>query len=131
LDGLDAFFAGGESRAQAGYALAHRAVAEIAALDPERGLTLLFRYWRASGSFEQALRQAYGITGEVFEQRWKSSTRRRYGGLALIADVSLGALVLLVILGPLWVIRRQRDRRRLAAMLAADEAQERRERESA
>jgi hypothetical protein len=131
LDELDALFAGGESRAQEGYALSQRAVAELAALDPQRGLTLMFGYWRDTRSFDQALRRAYGVTESAFEARWKSATRRRYGALALVADVTLAALLVLVVIGPLWVIRRQRDARRLAALRAADEAQERRERESA
>jgi hypothetical protein len=131
LDELDALFAGGESRAQEGYALSQRAVAELAALDPQRGLALMFGYWRDTGSFDQALRRAYGVTESAFEARWKSATRRRYGALALVADVTLAALLVLLVIGPLWVIRRQRDARRLAALRAADEEQERRDRESA
>jgi hypothetical protein len=131
LESLDALFTGGASRAQQGYALAHRAVAEMAGLDRERGLTLFFRYWRDTRSMDVALRRAYGLTEDEFEKRWRSATRRRYGALALFADVTLGALFLLLLIGPLWVMRRRRDRQRLALLRAADEAQERRERESA
>ncbi len=134
LDGLDGYFAGGKTRAEQGYALAQRAVADLAALDPQRGLTLMFQYWRSTGAFDPAIRKAYGITAETFESRWRSNTRRRFGGIALFADVTIGALVLLVFMGPLWVIRRQRDKRRLEAMRAADAVQderEARERESA
>jgi len=131
LDSLDAYFTGGETRAQTGYALARRAVADIAALDRARGLRLFFQYWRETQSLDQALRRAYGVTEAGFETRWKSETRRRYGGLALVADVTFGALLFLAILGPFWVMRRQRDRRRMALLRAADEAQERREREDA
>lgn len=128
---LDEGFAHGESRAQQAYALSHRAVAEIAALDPARGLSLFLAYWKESASFDIALRRAYGVTETTFEDRWRASTRRRFGALALVTDVSLGAVVLLLMLGPLWTLRVQRDRQRLAAMRAADEIQERRERESA
>ncbi len=131
LDSLDLFFGGGESRAQTGYALARRAVADMAALDRERGLTLFFQYWRENRSLDQALRRAYGVTEAGFEARWKSGTRRRYGALAIFADVTFAALLFLAIIGPLWLIRRQRDARRLATMRAAEEAQERREREDA
>ena len=131
LEALDAYFAGGSSRAQQGYALAHGAVAELAALDRARGLTLFLEYWKASGSFDQAVRQAYGMTGSAFEARWRATMRRRYGALALFADVTGAALVFLVMIGPLWVLRRRRDRARLAALLVAEEAQERREQESA
>ena len=84
LDSLDAFFAGGESRAQTGYALARGAVAEIAALDPARGLSLFFPNWRESGSLDQALRRSFGVTEAGFEARWRASTRRRYGALAAV-----------------------------------------------
>jgi hypothetical protein len=131
LGELDEGFAHGASRAQQAYALAYRAVAEIAALDPARGLTLFLAYWKESASFDIALRRAYGLTETTFEDRWRASTRRRFGALALVTDVSLGAVVLLLVLGPLWAIRVQRDRLRMAAMRAADEAQERRERQSA
>ncbi len=129
LDSLDALFQGGEARAQTGYALARTAVAAIAALDRERGLALFFRYWRETGSMDQAMRRAYGVTEASFETQWKARTRRRYGALALFADVSFAALLFLAVVGPLWLMRRQRDRRRLATMRAADEVQERRERE--
>ena len=131
LAALDALFLGGESRAQQGYALAERAVAEMAALDRERGLALFLVYWRESSSLDLALRRAYGVTEEEFEARWKSATRRRYGGLALLADVSLAVLFLLLLVGPLWIGRRRRDRRRLTALRAADEQQDARDGASA
>jgi hypothetical protein len=115
-------------RAEASYALAYRAVAELAELDPARGLTLFFDYWLETGSLEKAIRQAYGITGDAFEQRWASRTRRRYGGLALVTDMSLAAFVLLLLVGPLYVMRRRRDKRRMAALVRADVELERRER---
>jgi len=131
LDSLDAFFRGGESRAQTGYALARTAVAAIAALDRERGLSLFFEYWRRTGSMDQALRRAYGVTEAGFEAQWRASTRRRYGALALFADVTFAALLFLAVVGPLWIARRRRDRTRLDVMRAVDELQERREREDA
>ncbi len=131
LDDLDSLFTGGESRAQQGYALAERAVAELEALDPQRGLTLFFEQWRATGSMDQAIRHAYGLTQDGFEKRWKSNTRNRFGGLALFANVTVGALALLVLIGPFWMLRRQRDQRRLAAMRASDALFDRLDEESA
>jgi hypothetical protein len=130
LAALDSGFAAGARRADASYALSYRAVAELASIDPDRGLTLLFRYWREERSLDRALRRAYGLTVGSFEKRWLSRTRRRYGGLALFADVTIGGIVLLLIVTPLYVIRRRRDRERLARMREADAAQERRERDS-
>ena len=131
LDSLDSGFAGGAARADAAYALAYRAVAELAALDPERGLTLFFQYWKESGSMERAIRAAYGLTQTGFEQRWAQRTRRRFGGLAFLANVTLGLGLTLVLVLPLYLVRRRRDRRRMAALRAADEAAERANRESA
>ncbi len=129
LDSLDALFEGGESRAQTGYALSRSAVAAIAALDRARGLSLFLSYWRETGSMDQALRRAYGVTEAGFEAGWKSGARRRYGALALFADVSFAAALCLAVIWPLWLMRRQRDRHRMALMRAADERDERRERE--
>lgn len=131
LDSLDAGFEGGSLRAEGTYALAYRAVAELAAGDPERGLTLFFRYWKESGRFDVAVRSAYGVTQEQFEQTWRLRTRRRYGGLALAADLSIAAAITLFIVMPFYVIRRRRDRLRMAALVRADEEAERREAASA
>lgn len=128
---LDSGFYSGSLRADAAYALAHRAVAELADLDPRGGLTLLLRYWKQEGNFDRALRRAYGLTQEQFETRFRDRTRRRYGGLALVTDVTIVAVVLLFFVGPFYVVRRRRDKARLRAMLAADAEAERRERDSA
>ncbi|HEY3285866.1 MAG TPA: hypothetical protein VGJ96_01960 [Gemmatimonadaceae bacterium] len=131
LPALDSSFYGGATAAQAAYAFSYRAVAELAALDRTRGLTLFFEYWRRDRSLEMAMRQAFGLTVGGFEDYWQKATRRRYGGLALVTDVSLGAVLVVLMVGPLWLIRRRRDRRRLDAMRIADAAQAERERASA
>jgi hypothetical protein len=130
LAGLDSGFYRGASTASASYALAYRAVAELAALDPERGLSLFFGYWRETRSLEQAVRLAYGITLPAYEQRWQSRTRRRYGALAVATDVTVASAIFLALLLPLWIMRRRRDRRRFARLVAADLEAERRARES-
>jgi len=131
LAGLDSSFQYGATTAQAAYAFSYRAVAEMASLDRARGLTLLFEYWARERSLERAVRQAYGLTLGGFEAHWQKATRRRYGGLALVTDVSLGAVLVVLMIGPLWLVRRQRDRKRLEAMRVADAAQAERERASA
>jgi hypothetical protein len=131
LEAVDSGFTGGSLSAEASYALAYRAVAELAELDPGRGLALFFRYWRESGSMDVAVRRAYQITLPAFEARWQQRTRRRYGVLAVFADLTIASLVLLVPLVPLYVARRRRDKRRMAALVAADQEAERRAMESA
>lgn len=130
LDQLDESFTRGSIAAQSAYALSYRAVSELASLDPERGLSLLFEYWPRSPSLDAAVRQAFGITLVGFEREFQARTRRRYGALALFADLSLLLLVLAVLLLPFVVLRRVRDRRRLRALIAADAAAERAEQAS-
>ncbi len=131
LDSLDRWFVGGSSQAGSAYALAYRAVSDLAALDSERGLTLFFQYWEQTGSLDRAVRQAYGITLSGFEEQWRRRTMRRYGALALFADLTLALGMMTLFILPLFIARRRRDRRRLAALIAADDAAERAARESA
>jgi hypothetical protein len=131
FDELDEQFWGGATSAQSAYALALRAVADMAALDPRRGLREVLAQWKATGSLDRALREADGITLDGFEAQWRSRTRRRYGALALAGDLTVAGLVFLVLLLPLWLARRRRDRARMAALVAADVDAEQREREAA
>ena len=124
LDELEESFGGGASSAQSAYALAYRAVAELAQLDQQRGLTLFLQYWKQTGSLERAMRSAYGITVADFERRWRQRTRRQYGALALVSNVTMAGMLLLFVLAPLYVARRRRDRQRLERMKAADAATE-------
>lgn len=127
LDELEDSFGGGPSQAQAAYAMSYRAVAELARLDPANGLALFLGYWRSTSSLERAMRQAFGMTVVDFERRWRQRTRTQYGALALLSNLTMGALMLLFIVAPLYVIRRRRDRRRLETMRETEAAAERAE----
>lgn len=131
FDELDSEFYQGSTTAQNAYALAYRAVADMAQLDPARGLSALFVAWRREGDLNRAVRATYGITLSGFEHRWQSETRRRYGALALVSDISVAGLILVLVILPLYAARVQRDRRRLAEMAAADEVAERAARSAA
>jgi hypothetical protein len=130
LEQLEDGFSGGPSAAQSAYALSYRAVTELASLDPDRGLSLFFQYWAKAPSMDAAVRQAFGITLVGFEHEFQQRTRRRYGALALFADLSLVFLIMTTLILPFFVARRVRDRRKLRALLAADAAAEQAERES-
>jgi hypothetical protein len=131
LAALDSAFYGGAARASGAYALAHRAVVELAALDRERGLTLFFRYWRDSRDFDIAVRRAFTLTQAQFEERWRRLTRRRYGALAIFADFTIASVILLFLLVPLYVSRRKRNKERLAVMSAVEAETEAKERADA
>jgi hypothetical protein len=130
LDQLEASFEEGPTAAQSAYALSYRAVMELASLDPERGLTLMFQYWEQGRNLDEAVRRAFGITLSGFEKEFQRRTRHRYGALALFADLTLVFFVTGVFMLPFILARRSRDRRRLRALLAADAAAERAEQEA-
>jgi hypothetical protein len=129
LDSLEYGFLRGSREAEQSYALAFRAVSDLASLDDTRGLALFFHYWKETGRFDTAVRAAYGITGDAFEKLWQSRTQRRYGALAFFANLSLATGAFMIFFLPLWVARRRRDRRRLDALRAADAAAEKEEQE--
>jgi len=131
FDELDAEFGAGATTAQNAYALAYRAVVELAALDTVHGLTRFFENWHEQQSMDRAIRATYGLTLAGFEKQWQQHTRRRYGVLALISEFTVGGVFLAVVMIPLYFARRQRDRRRMAALVAADEAADRAARASA
>ena len=120
LDELENLFAGGSTAAQSAYALAHRAVAELASIDQGHGLALFLEHWRTTRSFERALRSAFGLTSAGFEKRWRDRTRSQYGMLALVSNVAIAGLLVMFVLAPLYVIRRRRDRERLRRMKEAE-----------
>ena len=123
-DALEEGFAGGAARAEWSYAVAYRVVSELAQLDTLNRLDNFFRDWKLSGSFEAGLRSAFGITGVQFDRHWQQRTRQRYGALAVVANLSLVGGAFALLLGPLFWMRRRRDRRRLEAMRLADARQE-------
>jgi hypothetical protein len=131
LEALERGYVRGGVEASWSYAMAHRVVSELDALGGDAGLGNFFVYWKQSGSFERAVRTAYGMTGEAFEKHWRAQTRTRYGALAFVTNVSAAVGLFSLVLVPLFMIRRRRDRRKLEAMRAADALQEAAARESA
>ena len=78
-----------------------------------------------------AMRKAYGLTQSTFESDWRARTMRRYGTLAVIANLSvIGALFAFLLVPLLWT-RRRRDRKRMSVLRVAEAESERRARASA
>ena len=102
--------------ARAGYALALRAVTDLANLDRERGLAPLLSAWKERQSFDLAIRRAYALTSEQFERRWQQQARWQFAFLSLAADSAIVVAACLLLLGPLYRRRRREQRERLAAM---------------
>lgn len=131
LDQLERGFVGGGMEASWSYAMAHRVVSELETLGGPAGLTNLLTYWKDTGSLEKGIRSAYGMTGEGFEKHWRAQTRSRYGALAFVTNISLVVGMFSLVMVPLFIQRRRRDRAKLEAMRAVDAQQEAAARESA
>jgi hypothetical protein len=112
------------TESRAGYALALRAVHDLAALDPEQGLTPLLHAWKERGTFDLALRRSAALTAEQFETQWQQRTRWQFAFLALVTDSALFALVGASVLLPLYWRRRREYAKRMTALRVRDAADE-------
>ena len=121
---------GGSLRAQSAYALATARWPSSRRSTPSAGLTLFFRYWKETGRFETRRAQrvrhhARPVRGDLARANAAAIRRARPGRRPL----HCGGVTLFIVM-PFYVIRRRRDRLRMAALVRADEEAERRERES-
>jgi len=80
---------------------------------------------------DAAMRGAYAITYDGFEKRWQARTRRRFGALALAADLAIVGIGVIALLIPLQQARRRRVKQRLELMREAEAVAERAQRERA
>ena len=115
LTGLDGALRGSASTADAAYALAVSAVAELARRNPTGTLTPLLRRLESGEDFDAAVLATTGLAVGRFEQEWQRTIRRRYTlGNWLIAG---GGWLIVALLVAVQVRRRRRlDRVRRAAL---------------
>ena len=115
LRSLDGALRGSASTADAAYALAVSAVAELARRNPTGTLNPLMSRLEAGTDFDAAVRATTGLTIDRFEEEWQRATRRRYSvGTWLIAGG--GWLILALVVLGLRRLRRRADRVRRAAL---------------
>jgi hypothetical protein len=115
LGSLDGALRGSASTADAAYALAVSAVAELARRNPSGTLQPLMSRLEAGTDFEAAVRATTGLSLGRFEEQWQQATRRRYSvGTWLLAGG--GWLVLALLIVGLRRVRRRADRVRRAAL---------------
>jgi hypothetical protein len=115
LSSLDASLRGSASSADAAYALAVSAVAELARRNPSGSLAPLLQRLAAGEDFGASVQATTGLTLSRFEEEWGRSVRKRYSlATWLVAGGGWGIVAVLV-----WALirmRRQRDRARRAAL---------------
>jgi hypothetical protein len=115
LDTLDGELRGSASSADAAYALAASAVAELARRHPSGSLAPLLQRLGAGQSFDAGVLATTGLTPGRFDQEWRRTLRQRYTlGVWLIAGGGW-AVVAILVLG-LRYYRRRADRARRAAL---------------
>lgn len=116
LDSLILGWPAGAVDARVAYLLSASAVKWLHDRGGDRVLGLFLERWADSGRMEEALRSTYGLTLGQFERYWIRSVRRRYGWLLFFAQASVAWALLTLLVLVLFVVRRRRDRRRLARL---------------
>jgi hypothetical protein len=116
LDSLILDWPAHSADARVAYLLSASAVSWLHERGGERALRLFLERWKETGSIEDALRANYGLTLGQLERYWSQSVRRRYGWLLFFAQTSVAWALLTMLALALFVIRRRRDRRKLARL---------------
>jgi hypothetical protein len=120
LDSLTLAWPRGAERARLAYLLSATAVQHLAERTGPRGFETLIRAWREEGSLDGAIRTAYGMTSGEFEEEWKGMVRRRYGWPLLLSQAGVFWLAVAIFLVGITLLRRRRDRAKLAEMRAEE-----------
>lgn len=118
LDSLELGWPAGATDARVAYLLSATAVQYLWSLGNEETFTRFLDSWHAQQSIEPALRGVYRLSSPQLERLWKRDVRRRYGWLVFVTHGTVITLLLTAIATGLFVIRRRRDRRKLAALRA-------------
>ncbi|HEU0013695.1 MAG TPA: hypothetical protein VFQ45_08420 [Longimicrobium sp.] len=116
LDSLELGWPRMEGRARLAYLLSATAVDHLRRRSGEEGFALLLRNWRVEGSLDRAVRVTFGITPGQLEQEWKRDVKRRYGWLAVGANLGLLWFLVALLTLALWFPKRRRNRARVEAM---------------
>ncbi len=120
LDSLELHWPSGSARAQLAYLLSATVVEYLVSESGTYGLERLFQRWRATGSFENALGATYGADIDQLESAWRAHVKHRYGWTIVFTQSLLFGLFSGAIVLVLYLLRRRSDRRKMAALRAAD-----------
>lgn len=116
LDSLELSWPSMATDARVAYLLAASVVQYLVHQSGERGLTILLERWHTSHNFEAALASTYGLSIDQLEAHWRKDVKHRYGWLAVITQTGAAATIIAVGVIGLYVIRRRRDRKKLARL---------------
>jgi len=120
LDSLELGWPSASTNAELAYLLSATTVQYLWDESGERGLELLIARWRTEGTFDRALQKTYGIDIGKFESEWHKYVKRRFGWVFVLTQSAVFFGIIGILVGVLFSARIRRDRRRLAALRAAD-----------
>ena len=106
--------------ARLAYLLSASALAYLIDRSGVRGLRIFLERWRERRDFEGAFRSTYGLTLGQFEEDWREHVKRAYGWTVVLGHSAFFWFVAGLMLVVLFLIRRRRDRARLARLRAAE-----------
>lgn len=115
LRALDGALRGSDGDAEAAYALAGSAVAELARRCRNGDLGMLLRQLESGVPFDDAVASATGFTLDRFEDVWTRSVRQHYNWMVWLATGGLWLVVTLILM---WAAasRKRREAPRRAAL---------------
>lgn len=120
LDSLTLDWPVGETDARVAYLLSASALSYLVDRSGERGLAIFLERWRDMVDFDAAFRATYGLTMGQFEEDWRAHVRSSYGWPVLLTHSLIFWLIAGVLLVVMVVIRRRRDRAKLARLRATE-----------
>jgi hypothetical protein len=120
LDSLSFDFPEDRASAEVAYLLAASTVVYLVEQSGERGIELMLRRWRSSGSFEAALVATYGLTSGRLETEWRKWVRSRFGWLTVLSHSLVVWTVLALVLLGATAGRRRWNRDRMAQLRATE-----------
>lgn len=120
LDSLELRWPAESQDARVAYLLSATAVQYLNGLATPANFERFLDAWAATGTFERALRSTYLLSSAQFERLWRRQVRSSYGWLLFLTQGVVLAVFFTLLVLVLFAIRRRRDRRKLAALRAAE-----------
>ena len=120
LDSLALSWPRTSASAQLAYLLSATVIEYLVDESGEFGLQRLLERWRSGRNFEQALIATYGLDTGQLETNWRRFVKRRYGWTVVLTQSAVFGVAAGAIILTFYLIRRRRDRRKLADLRAAE-----------
>ncbi len=85
-----------------------------------RGLEAFLATWKQRGSFDESMREVYGVTSAQLETDWREWVERRYGWMVVLSHSAVFWSMLVAVLLAAFVHRRRYRREQMARLRAGE-----------